>query len=722
MNRKLIVFWMIPAMLSIVLACQIPTSTIPILEDATQAANPLPITFTPTPASLLPIQAGTPLPFILDPLTAANVAGVENIIRITGETVTVWDVYHTYSVDPSLVTETNYYLLDTNLGVHLFGVDISTGYARPGQKIAELPRTASYCGNGFEPRLFVGSGNQFAILTEGNVLVYDPTSSEFVQGAQPSYILPLRAGARTMDGYTGCQDDGVQVRFSADMGVMAVAYPEDFLDGDVYVFEVRSGSLLNTLTNAHSSLDFSPDGKYLMTVHDLHGLTTMQIWDVATGTEIYTSSFDNFIADYGFSPDGVYFYVYPYGETYMLIHLPGGGLVELSASYRGSQVRFSRDGSTIALQELAWQESGRSEWKIFDLVTGEHAASAETLRDDQWENPVRGFIDRSFAELYLMGDVDIQGYECDFAWQSVSSLGYTEDVYAAFLADGSIALVRSGTFTTRKSGSYVIQQEWQSETCRYDLTGLMDCQSTQQMTRLSPDGGIYSAIRLSDKSYEIRDSQGATVTSFTVMGNEVLIGFMVPPTQEYLVVFLDASDAAARFQVIDIQGNVLLDGGELDSQTVAMSLDGRYFGVRDSFNLSIFNMHGMNVIFTEKSSYYGPIVFLPDGAQFAYIDSQSYSNLAQEIQIARMDTHHIQQSIHAEEGITAMAFNADGSLLALGYSDGTISVVDVVSGDEIVAWQGHYGIVEQLLFSPDSQILLSIGGLDRVVNLWGSVH
>jgi len=69
--------------------------------------------------------------------------------------------------------------------------------------------------------------------------------------------------------------------------------------------------------------------------------------------------------------------------------------------------------------------------------------------------------------------------------------------------------------------------------------------------------------------------------------------------------------------------------------------------------------------------------------------------------------------------VKSMAFNSDGSILAIGLSDGTIQLRDgntgLVLGDPL---KGHGGHVVSMTFSPDGKILASAGSFDRAVFLW----
>ncbi|MBM3152962.1 MAG: WD40 repeat domain-containing protein [Chloroflexi bacterium] len=64
-----------------------------------------------------------------------------------------------------------------------------------------------------------------------------------------------------------------------------------------------------------------------------------------------------------------------------------------------------------------------------------------------------------------------------------------------------------------------------------------------------------------------------------------------------------------------------------------------------------------------------------------------------------------------------MALSPDGSLLALGLLDGTVSLLDASNGGTLRALQGHADRVNGVSFSPDGSLLAS-RSLDDMLTLW----
>jgi WD40 repeat protein/DNA-binding SARP family transcriptional activator len=74
-------------------------------------------------------------------------------------------------------------------------------------------------------------------------------------------------------------------------------------------------------------------------------------------------------------------------------------------------------------------------------------------------------------------------------------------------------------------------------------------------------------------------------------------------------------------------------------------------------------------------------------------------------------------SLPDSTGTGALAFSADGSLLATAGQDGTVRIWDPSSGEQLMVLDGHDALVSSVAFSPDGSQLASVGA-EGTVRVW----
>jgi WD40 repeat protein len=64
-----------------------------------------------------------------------------------------------------------------------------------------------------------------------------------------------------------------------------------------------------------------------------------------------------------------------------------------------------------------------------------------------------------------------------------------------------------------------------------------------------------------------------------------------------------------------------------------------------------------------------------------------------------------------------VAFSPDETRLATGAIDGTVTIWDAASGEQLLVLRGHYTFAASVAFSPDGSQLASVGA-EGLVRIW----
>jgi WD40 repeat protein len=103
------------------------------------------------------------------------------------------------------------------------------------------------------------------------------------------------------------------------------------------------------------------------------------------------------------------------------------------------------------------------------------------------------------------------------------------------------------------------------------------------------------------------------------------------------------------------------------------------------------------------------------GANGALLASGHVDNL---VRVWQMQTGKIWRTLKGHSsGVTSVSFAPDGALLASGSWDGTIRLWQVAPGTELRTLTGHDNMVSSVAFSPDGALVASGSG-DNTVRLW----
>ena len=463
-------------------------------------------------------------------------------------------------------------------------------------------------------------------------------------------------------------------------------------DGTVNVWGAHSGWLNLVLSVPGVYAEFSPNSKDIFVVQ---ADGKVKAWEIFTKNEIQVSGQIEANSSLDVSPNGNHLLTVTNGNLPRIWDLKTGReLVSFSGhSDYVSFAYFSPDGTRI----LTASDDGTA--RLWNAFTG--------------------------AELLALE-------HADWVWN------------AAFSPDGKRIA------TVSEDRAFI----WDAETGEKILT-LNGHLSTIHTVSFSPDG-----TRIATGSYDRKailwDANTGEIiftlaghtgiifsSSFSTDGKKLLTGSddgtlriwdVTPEHGEALTIpYLDGRGEKIAFlpngQVVAaIEGNTLKlwnieSGNELrdysnDENVTAFTIspDGILIAVaRDDFSVTLYNPTSTTGLQT-WSAHTGRINALAfsSGSKWLATASDDYKIIIWDLSDDKPTSI---LTLTMQVGVQAIAFNSDGTQLAIGLQNGTVRIRDFKRGEDLFTLRGHTNLITSLAFSPDDS-LLATASLDGTAVIW----
>ena len=458
----------------------------------------------------------------------------------------------------------------------------------------------------------------------------------------------------------GHTDEVLGTAFSPDGRMIATgSYPATAI-----LWDASTGKELRTLVGHQTgvtTLAFSPDGSRLYTASDDDGVAF--VWDVATGTALF--SFDGEAGAYSIavSPDGTQLATGEFDTNVKIWDAATGEkLLTLfgHASYV-DKVAFSPDGKTLA----SASEDGTI--KLWDAETGKILLTLS--------GHANGVLDLAFDpngnRIYTSSrDTTIKVWDISPTAGSdlLNLAGHTDRVY-------SVAY--------RPDGKQIATWSFDGTVKIWDATNGKELKTFElSIARSQPNAPVGSVSYSPDgKRLAFSDNNVVKIVDET-NGTEILS--LVP--SDSTVMDVKFSPDGSQFAVATYQGTLYIFDSKTGNQLLEVAAS------------------PMEI---------QRLAFSPDGTHIA-LANQVDANVWDVSTGKRLLTY----SGHGEVmRLSGIAYSPDGKWIATAGNDATIQVWDSQTGAKLLTLVGHTGPAFGVAFSPDGQYLAS-SSTDRTVKVW----
>jgi len=609
--------------------------------------TPTPASPTPTATPSLPVLAGTPVPLPNEPITPENVDRIQQLA--------MWGkgrIEHlAYSPDGKILA------VGTTAGVWLYDAET----------LAELRfiNTGNFVGS----LAFTGDGTKLVTdVGASAIITWDVATGEKLNSV------------RVRDGYQGGMNFSPgSVAFSPGGNILAAALD----DQKIGLWANQGEKYLSTLIGNAYKLALSPDQKLLAAGSVGNSI---QIWDVATGTQLYTVERSEFgVSAPVFSPP------LPVGGSSKMLLAASGGAIKLWDAQTGTLVKtldepdqvtalaFSSDGTLLAT--CSADNESNYIMRLWQVSNGTLLHTFHTKHIDF----VNSLIFSPDSNFLISGSWDgaVQRW----------------DTKTGILIDKLQGFGRSAAFAGRTPG--------------------IPLPAFFFRDRMFISNPFNNQIEL----WDLKDGQ----MEKALVGHKSLITNLALSTEGNKLVSSERWDNTIRiWNPVTGQNSgvyeIYVDTGY--GKTLAISPDGQLLAVGEdrtgsvvykSANLDqwIYRLPGDNGSYTPA--------FSPDGQKIASVSGLDT------VAVSKAETGEVLYTLIARDHSYGLAFSPDSRLLATGTRSGKVQLWEAATGTPVATLNGETGNqVDSLAWSPDGRLVaaglqdtqLRLGALTPTIELW----
>lgn len=681
-------------------------------------------TVTPTSTPSYPVLAGTPIPLQFPKITVQNANSLIALARYGGEEDVVW-------VEIDSIKDTNHGVVTSSMTLppSEWHCPIESGYLR-------------------EPKVFVGNHGEVAIVTHGELRVYEDGSQT------PLHILPLHV----LELGDSCPIQLHSVRVSGDMTLAAEA-SENLVD----IYSIPTGQLITSLDNVKYPRLFSFDSRYFAAGNDGDQLAIYSTVDwkrIATIDDVIPYAQ---IAIAGFSVDSKSFVVDRLDGTATIYNLQDGTSYQSVCGILQKSCVDDANNSFNVIFDSYWLNHkflGEAEYYF-----GTDGLSLLATRSFDVENKATNTpqkfsaiieelcLERKNGEKLQCITPPEEGFPLDkdgnetFCWEKFSGMVLCEYIqpdgvfeYVDVSCDDPANCDSSDLVTSLSFKDQVFQDELPArvrELCVFPLNGTPACSQLEAGIFLTTKQ-VYTLKSVDDRNKEVYVGEGALEKLVATIRHKPpyepsfnpIPLITMTPDQEHLIYATEYANpnTFAYEQILHVVD--LSTGTEISrmngqfARTMSVSPNSRFVGFTrlglGVTGISLLDLEETIIVFSRNLDVSPALTFSPDSRLMVFVE-QTDAGMGI-LNFYSIEEKEIGKQIELDftgSKVSAVAFSPDGSILAIGFTNGEIHLYDVEQGIHFHTWSAHNGQVKSLEFSANGQLLLTVGAIDQYAKIWG---
>ncbi|MGD9679217.1 MAG: caspase family protein [Vulcanibacillus sp.] len=468
-----------------------------------------------------------------------------------------------------------------------------------------------------------------------------------------------------------------------------------------------------------NSIDYSPDGKYILTGS---GDKTAILWEIETGKQIRTfSGHKSCINSAKFSPNSEYILTGSRDKTAILWEIDTGKKIKIFNDFKEKiyvlyKAAFTPDGKNVVI-------GTSSKIFIFDIKSSQIVKTIPVKTSTFSISPDGRFL-AVVSEIGNINNINRKSYRIVLREIKSGKIYKTFKEQSAiinsvcFSPDGKSISTGSGTFGNF-SDNYSIKL-WNIDNEKENKLFIGHSSEINSIA-FSQNGKYLASSSLSnhyttDNSVRLWDID--TGKQLQVFNSEVKIkSVCFSPCGGNIVIGM-LNGGLKLWNINEWKEIKIIKGNAFNVNSVDISKDGRVFAIGSGNRMALWDIDANKVKIISDSTNFLSIALHPNGKNIASCSGYiGKDNCAKIWDIKTGKITRVFEDKDTPSWYFSLDFSPDGEHLVTGGNDDLAEIWSSKTGNKIKAFKGHSDNIKSVCFSPDGNYIFTTSS-DRTARLW----